>query len=189
MNIIKKIKLWCLIRKVKKNNGMADVFREYDMMVKKALEYTTEELRELSDRELYEAVRARAEHKADFEDGGVSAMTEAQLAVYITSYYEMEVNNGGLCQFFVNSSRKFAPYISHYLETVGAYEHKKHFDDFVSTNNIDLNDLSSFDIDDVEEFAEQNNRYPFDDFDREFYEFPSIEECSYAYVRAHIETL
>lgn len=189
MSLLKKIKLWYLMRKLKKNNGMSEVFREYEMMVKKSLEYTTDELRELTDQDLYEAVRARAEHKADVENGGVSGMTEAQLVVYITSYYEMEVNNGGLCQFFVNPSREYAPFLSQCLETVGACEHKKLFDDFVSINNIDLNDLSSFDIDELEEFAEQNRRYPFDDFDREFYELPSIGECSFNYIREHIDLL
>ncbi len=38
----------------------------------------------------------------------------------------MEVNNGGLCQFFVNSSREFAPDLSAALDAIGALEHKKY---------------------------------------------------------------
>ena len=35
---------------------------------------------------------------------------------------ETEVNNGGLCQFFVNSSRIVAPFVSEYMAIVGAFE-------------------------------------------------------------------
>lgn len=189
MSILEKIKFWFMLRKMRKNNGFAEVLRQYEESVKKALAYTIDELEQLPDQELYEAVRARAEHKAELEDYGVSSLTEAQLVVYITSYYEMEVCNGGLCQFFVNSSRRFAPYLSQCLEVLGAEEHKKLFDDFVCANNIDLNDLSSFDIEKVEEFAEQNERYPFDEFDSAFYDLPSISECSYTYVKEHLEEL
>jgi len=35
-----------------------------------------------------------------------------------------EVNNGGLCQFFVNSSSECVPFISKALEAVGALDIK-----------------------------------------------------------------
>ena len=58
----------------------------------------------------------------------------------------MELQNGGLCQFFVNSSRSLAPYVDECLKMVGAEEHRKLFAEFVANNQIDLNNLDSFRI-------------------------------------------
>lgn len=189
MNIFRRISLWFILRKMRKDNGFAEVVREIEEKQNKALCYGVDELRLLSDIELYEAVCHRVQHKAWSEDCGLELMSDAQRVIYVTSYYEMEVNNGGLCQFFVNSSQECAPYLSRCLEDLGALEHKKLFDDFVGENSIDLTDLSSFQIDRIEEFEEQTKRYPFDDFDNAFYQLPSIQECSYPFVRAHIEQL
>lgn len=99
----------------------------------------------------------------------------SQKLFYSVGYYEMEINNGGLCQFFVNSSRVVAPFLSEYLKNVGANEHKKLYDDFVSSNGIDLSDLSSFYSPTVEDFVAQTKRYPFDDFDDAYMELEPLE--------------
>jgi prepilin signal peptidase PulO-like enzyme (type II secretory pathway) len=49
-------------------------------------------------------------------------LTKEQILAYSLYMFEMEVNNGGLCQFFVNSSRECAPFISEALEAIGATE-------------------------------------------------------------------
>lgn len=101
--------------------------------------------------------------------------TEQQLIVISTMEYHNEVMNGGLCQFFSNSSRFLAPILSKSLEQVGANKHKVHFDKFIKQNSIDVNDLNSFESEDVDTFINQYNRYPFDDFDSKFYDI-DIEE-------------
>ena len=102
---------------------------------------------------------------------------------------EAEVNNGGLCQFFVNSSSECAPYTSKALEVVGAISIKDLFDDFITTNNIDVNDLSSFKISSVDDFEEQTQRYDFDSFDEKFYEETSLHQQIIEYSRKNIDEL
>ena len=70
---------------------------------------------------------------------------------------------------------------------IGAADHKKLFDDFISGNNIDLNDLSYFDMEDVEEFEEQNQRYPFAEYDNAFYNMEPLETFLKAFIRENIK--
>lgn len=98
----------------------------------------------------------------------------------------MEIENGGLCQFFSNSSNMVAPFVSDYMGIVGAEGHKKLYDSFVSENNINLNDLSYFENADIDDFAEINKSYPFDEYDEKFYEAEPLETYITKYIRGHI---
>ena len=150
---------------------------------------TTDELAALDDEELFEAVNVRTENKVDsFEEltDGFNALNTSQKVFYALNWLEMEVNNGGLCQFFVNSSRVAAPFVSEYMGVVGADAHKKLFDDFVKKNNINLNELSFFDIEKIEEFEEKAESYPFDDYDEAYYEMEPLETYLKKYIRKHV---
>ena len=150
---------------------------------------TPDQLAALPDDELFSAAQARIDAIMDDQEEilhGFSLLTDPQKVFYALNYLEMEVNNGGLCQFFVNSSRVLAPYISEYLGIVGADEHKQLFDSFIQRYHIDLTDLSSFQIRHVRDFETQAKRYPFDEYDDAFYDLPSLEEPLTAYVRANI---
>ena len=68
--------------------------------------------------------------------------TKEQLVVISLTAYDSEINNGGLCQFFSNSSKEFAPNISNYLEEI-----KKIFD---------FNDIDSSMVK-IEKYFESNN--------------------------------
>ncbi|MBO4423042.1 MAG: DUF4375 domain-containing protein [Clostridia bacterium] len=156
---------------------------------KRFLEMSSDELKSLSGHELFSAVLCRTESKVDKYENiidGVKALNGTERVFYVTSYYEMEVNNGGLCQFFVNSSREIAPELSECLGIIGASEHKNLFDSFVSDNGIDVSDLSSFMIDDSAEFEAQTKRYPFDDFDNAFYKLEPIQDRLIPYIKDHI---
>lgn len=147
------------------------------------------ELKSLSDAELFDAAFARTTAKVDkYEDivAGVNSLTGAERTFYVASYYEMEVNNGGLCQFFVNSSRKVAPQLADSLSEIGAVRHKELFESFIEANAINIHDLSSFVIKNVREYEAQAKRYPFDDFDNAFYDLPPIQERLVPYIREHI---
>ncbi len=149
-----------------------------------------EEMLSLSEDDLFEAVSSRVEQNVesfDEEEDGFNSLNVSQKIFYSLNWLEMEVNNGGLCQFFVNSSRMVAPYISEYMSVVGANEHKKLFDKFVNDNNIDLCNLSSFDVDDVDEYEEQTERYPFDDYDDAFYDMEPLETYLKQFIKEHIE--
>lgn len=151
---------------------------ETKKLEKRAVAMTTEELSGLScDRLLFAAI-ARAENKiGGFEElaDGIASLNETQRVIYSLNWLESEVNNGGLCQFFVNSSRIVAPFVSEYMKLVGAEEHKRLFDDFVRKNGIDLNDLSFFDIEGVDGFAEKNEAFPFDEYDDAFYKLEPLD--------------
>ncbi|MBQ8433033.1 MAG: DUF4375 domain-containing protein [Clostridia bacterium] len=153
------------------------------------LQMSTDELSLLSDEELFYAIMVRTEHKVDDVDEweeGVNALNFYQKVFYSVNWLEIEVNNGGLCQFFVNSSRMVAPLVSEYMAIIGAIDHKTLYDAFVEKNEIDLRDLSSFDIDTVEEFEAQYERYPFADYDDAFYELEPLETYLTKYARENL---
>ena len=105
--------------------------------------------------------------------------TQEQLVVISLTAYDSEINNGGLNQFFSNSSREFAPIISDSLDKV--LKHKELFDNFIKENKIDLKKLESFDTDNVDEFIAQYDEYPFDEFDSEYYQLESLTNLILAY--------
>jgi len=121
------------------------------------------------------------------EDPSNAPLTLPQRYCYALNLLEMEVNNGGLCQFFVNSSRLAAPWVSDGLAAIGAKEHKELFDGFIGKYKINVNDLSSFAIRRMRDFEKQAKRYPFDEYDDQFYSLPSLQEPLTAYIRQHID--
>ncbi|MCM1286139.1 MAG: DMP19 family protein [Acetobacter sp.] len=165
------------------------VVKEIRQSKRKCEEYkqmTDSQLSALDDEELFDAVWNVLSYDID-EPNDVA--NDCQKVFYTLSYFEMEVNNGGLCQFFVNSSREWAIYVSDSLNVIKADKIKKIFDEFVMTNNIDLNNLDSFIIEDVSEFEIQNKRYDFDSFDDYFYENNEIHQLLIDYARNNIDKL
>ena len=109
---------------------------------------------------------------------------------YTVDAFDREVQNGGLCQYFVNSSRETAPELEAALSQIGAESCRKLFHDFVTENEIDITRLDSFAIDRAEDFAAQNERYPFDDFDEDYYQLyerEPLDALCAAYVRGRLE--
>jgi len=106
----------------------------------------------------------------------LTLLTEEEKVFYVLYTFDLEWNNGGLCQFFSNSSGDFAPLISKCLEEVGAMEHKKLYDSFINDNKINVNDLSFFKIDYLEEFKDKVEAYPFDEFDDEYSQLDELED-------------
>ena len=156
---------------------------------KRYLTMTTDELSALSDDELFSAIVARTESKVDRFDereDGVNSLNPSQKIFYSVNWLEIEVNNGGLCQFFVNSSRMVAPFVSKYMAIIGAEEHQNLYDNFVKKNAIDLTDLSFFDLNEVEEFEEKEKSYPFDEYDAAFYNMEPLETYLKKFGRAHL---
>ena len=79
-----------------------------------------------------------------------------------------------------------APFVSEYMGIIGAVEHKKLFDEFISKSSIDLNGLSSFDCDEADEFEEQYQRYPFDEYDDKFYDMEPLEAYLKKFIRENL---
>ena len=145
---------------------------------------SSEELRIKEDLEMYDSLIMR------FMDADPNALNEKQLTVAALITFDAEMMNGGLCQFFVNSSRDVAPYVVESLNAIGAINYKILLNDFVEEHNINLSDLDSFMIEDVEEFEAQTERYPFDDFDDNYYELyekEPLEDLLISYAKKHLE--
>ena len=148
------------------------------------------ELLTLSDDDLFEAVYfqiiAIAE-EAEGEEAELAQLAGARRTVYILSLLDAEIQNGGLCQFFVNSSQMVAPYVSQALAQVGADAHRRLFEEFVAQNNIDVSDLSSFVCSSTREYRKQTKRFDFESFDNAYYELPPLQELMVAYIKNNID--
>ena len=151
-----------------------------------------DELRALSPKKLLEAAVSRAEYRMQdyyYADDGFAALNRTQKIIYTAYWLELEVNNGGLCQFFTNSSRVTAPFVSEALEAIGATKHKKLYDGFTAKYRIDTRDLSSFDSPDAKTFAAQYKRYPFDEFDTPFCNLPPLKKHLKQFICEHISDI
>jgi len=146
-----------------------------------------EALLALDDDNFYDAVECLCD--VAVYDINAPELNEPQLFLYALTRFEAEVNNGGLCQFFVNSSSECAPYISRALAAVGADALKSLFDSFIAENGIDVTDLSSFNIDSIDDYEAQTQRFDFDGFDDRFYEDEQLHDQIIAYGRRNIARL
>lgn len=166
------------------------IFEEQAKREATYLKMSAEELLQLSDDELFDAVWARTEKAVSTKDDlleGFNFLNEEQRIFYAVFLLEFEVNNGGLCQFFVNPSRIVAPFVSEYMEIIGAKEHKELYDTFIEKHQIDISDLSSFDTETIDEFQNQYERYPFDEYDDAFYELEPLQNHLTEFIKGHIE--
>ena len=116
-------------------------------------------------------------------------LPEQLVNIYALTQFEAEVNNGGLCQFFVNSSGECAPYVGRALTAVGADGLKALYERFLRENGIDPKDLSSFKLRSVVEYEDQVARFDYDSFDDAFYADCSIHTQIIAYIRDNVEVL
>ena len=172
------------------SNRLAERINKAMYLNGKYLKMTAAELSQLSDEELFGAVWTRAESIVSSKDDiaeGFELLGEEQRIFYAVNYLEMEVNNGGICQYFVNSSRVTAPFVSEYMEKIGAFEHKELYDDFVHKYMIDTSDLSSFNCENEVDFQKQYERYPFDEYDDAFYKARPLSDYLMKFVKENIE--
>lgn len=148
---------------------------------------TLTQARELEDEALTTCVITRM---GDYDKAELKTVAQPLRVVYTVFWYQIEVNNGGLCQYFANHSAVTAPYLEQALYEVGAKKHLDLFHRFVTENGIDVRDLSSFKLERVEDFEEQEKRYPFDQFDDAFYaleeEKERLSDALACYIRQHL---
>lgn len=148
-----------------------------------------EDLLSLSDDDLFETIYFQnidIAEEAEDEDKELEQFTGARKTVYVLGLFDSEIQNGGLCQFFVNSSRVVAPYVSESLKSVGANEHLNLFEEFITANNIDISNLESFKVFSIRGFKKQTKRFDFDSFDDKYYELPALQEKVVAYIKNNI---
>ena len=174
------------------SNRLVERINKVLLFDEKYIKMSVPELLQLTDDELFNAVWTRTENFVSSKEyllDGFNSLNEEQRIFYAIYYLEMEVNNGGLCQFFVNSSRMVAPIVSEYMEIIGAIEHKNLYDSFIEKYKINTYDLSSFDCETVEDFQSQYDRYPFDEYDDAFCELEPLQNYLISFVKKYIEKL
>ena len=152
---------------------------------KKIREMGKENLLALEDEDFYEAMICLCDDAV--YDIKAAGLTKEQILAYSLYMFEMEVNNGGLCQFFVNSSSDCAPFISEALEAIGATELRNSFEQFV--NDVDEK-IASVDVSkQLKEYEAQTKRFDFDSFDERFYDNEDFHQQVIDYFRCNVEQL
>ena len=113
-------------------------------------------------------------------------LNESQKVVYTAAALEMEVLNGGTVQFLANERWGAAPYVCEALEKIGATEHLALMEQALAENEVDLNDLSDFDTEDLVAFSKLYGQYNFDAFDSAYESLPSMPELIRSFIKAHM---
>ncbi len=153
---------------------------------------SSEELLELYNNERVFAVIMRIENiidKCGDMNEALEQLNDTQRTVYAVYSYEAEVTNGGIMQFFTNSSRAVIPYVSKGLQEIGAAEHKKIFDILISRYEIDTEALATAEGDELDELLEEYGRYPLENFDASYLTIEPMQENIEEYVKANIHQL
>ena len=118
-----------------------------------------------------------------------TSINEEQKTVYVLVLLEMEVSNGGLVQFFSNSSGECAPYVSEALEKAGAVDIKALYEKTIDKYDIDVWDLSPFKTEDMDEFSALYEKYDFDSFDNACVMNDGLREHITEYMKDNIDSI
>ena len=113
----------------------------------------------------------------------VSSMSPERQAAYTAACLELEVMNGGLCQFFANCP-DCVPYVPEALEASGAVEHKALYEQILSDTGIDPLD-PVFQTEDMDAFSRLYELWPWEDFDDAYLSLTPIPELLEAYVQSN----
>ncbi len=142
----------------------------------------------MNDEELYDALYTKI-LITDMKDKDVleyyNELNGTKRVFYVISYMDMEIQNGGICQFFENSSGDLSDYVIENLEIIGANEYAELYSQFISAN-----DLSQIDSD--EDYETLDKIYHFDDFDNQYYELYEknpLDQILISYMRNHLDEL
>ena len=125
-----------------------------------------------------ELVTALAFPLSDFEN-----LSPEEKTAYTAACLDLEIMNGGLCQFFANCP-DCAAFVPEALDRLGAAEHKALYEQFLADNAIDPLD-PMFQTESIEEFSRLYDRYPWDDFDNAYCGLTPMSELLEAYIRAN----
>ena len=123
-------------------------------------------------------VTALAFPLSDFEN-----LSPEEKTAYTAACLDLEIMNGGLCQFFANCP-DCVPYVPEALEAIGAAEHKALYDRFLADTGIDPLD-PVFQTEDMDAFSRLYELWPWEDFDDAYLSLTPIPELLEAYVQSN----
>ena len=139
---------------------------------------TREALLTMADADLTGTIGELLEKKFETEN----ELTGPEIAVYTLWLFDLEVQNGGLCQFFQNSSGEFAPFVPSALLSVDAVEYEALLAHFLDETAMDLEHL-----DNCDDEAHNAAYAEFDDRYYALYEQQPLDAMVAAYIRAHAD--
>lgn len=123
-------------------------------------------------------------------DGAFESLPKPVQSLYIVALLDMEVQNGGLCQFFVNGGAEGASKVADGLREIGLSGMANVYECFVTDHGIDLAELKAFHVETAEQFSALYHLYPFDEFDGEYMKMRrqlKFERVMLNYANAHLE--
>ena len=156
-----------------------------------------EELLEMQDYEMIPAIcegilveirNARSEEE-------LKKIPEVKFYLFAANIFDMEMQNGGLCQFLINAGNIHGSMIEEALRVFGAEEHLRLVSEFCSQNGLDLCNLRKLIPARMEPYGMTDfylrliNEYPFDEFERMYYKLESdcpLQSILATYVRKNI---
>lgn len=114
-----------------------------------------------------------------------AALQPSESIYGLADLFALEMENNGLCGVLTGELRPHAHELSSVLRTIGADAHADLLDRFLADNLIDVREMSSFVIGhDLEtDYAAQEIRFPYADFNRAYAELPPMPTVLAAYAR------
>ncbi len=176
-------KLWKEIDPDGTNELLARFFAMMDGIQERPVKQplTQQELMELEDMDFYEEIYERVLAKEERD------MNNAERLFYLVSLFDMEIQNGGLCQYFANTEPEQIQQLCHALNSLGAVDHKALFESFITDNHIDLRNLKEFHVKSHRGYLKLLKKYPFDAFDDAYMELEPLQDILTTYARTNID--
>ena len=161
------------------------------------MQWNYNELLALQDYELIMEARDAVidEIRRSKSEEDLEKIPEIRFYLITTSMFDLEMQNGGLCQFLVNQGKFHGAMLENALLAFGAEEHSRVFTEFCAKNAIDLSNLEELLPETTDPYQVMENyrnlmrKYPFAGFDEAYFaldgEYP-LERMLGAYIRKHM---
>ena len=111
----------------------------------------------------------------DADNPDFSAQSRAMQALHVVLLFDMEIQNGGVAQFFWNQGSTYAALVPEMLREMGLDDVAALYEDFIAANYIQIAEIDSY-------------REQFPDAGVEFYSLHPFDEFDEAYMKIWAET-
>ena len=103
----------------------------------------------------------------DADNPNFAAQPRAMQALHVVLMFDMEIQNGGVAQFFWNQGSAYAALVPEMLRETGFEDIAALYEDFLVQNHIQMEEIDSY----REQFPDMSGLYdfhPFDSFDKAY---------------------
>lgn len=141
------------------------------------MQWNYDELLALKDYELIMEARDSVidDLRNSSSEDDLEKIPEIRFCLITASIFDMEMQNGGFCQFLVNQGRFHAAMLDQALLAFDAEQHRRITEEFCMKNGIDLSNLKEllpeatdpYQV--MENYTQLVGKYPFADFDKAYF--------------------